>query len=149
MSSSVSATLGLELHACRWQVALTLAALCACALVPWSLQGMSSSARLAASVLGMIVCGWGFVRRGWWPTRASIGRIVGSAEEWCLKDRSGRALHTRLHGGTRFFRHFIWLRFASQHCLLLGPGDLPPDQFRRLQVMLRMQSRARVREHVA
>lgn len=150
MSSSVSATFGLELHACRWQWALAVAVVCACALVPWCLHDVPFWVQLAASLLGAGVSGTGIACVGWWPMHTAIVRIAhASNDDWCLEDGTGRALHTRLHPQTRFFRQFIWLRFASRHSFLLGPGDLAPDQFRRLQVFLRRHSLAPARERVA
>jgi hypothetical protein len=150
MSSSVYATFALELHARRWQTALALAAVGLCMLVPWCLTEMTFVFRLVLSVSAALLSLGGAWSAAWLPLRHRIVRMTcNSAEEWWLEDAAGRLLRARLHPRTRFFRRFIWLRFDSRHSLLLGPGDLAPEQFRRLQVLLRRQRVATIHQCVA
>ncbi|MET0986231.1 MAG: hypothetical protein ABW034_12580 [Steroidobacteraceae bacterium] len=150
MSSSVSATFSLELHARRWQSALAGAAVAACALVPWCLQDVPFWLQCAASASGAIASYIGFVCAGWLTNGTTVVRLARvTMDDWHLEDNAGRSMHTRLQPQTRFFRLFVWLQFESRHRVLLGPGDVAPHDFRRLQVILRQHRSLPHREPVA
>ena len=150
MSSSVSATFSLELHARRWQTALAGAAVGVCAVVPWCLHDVPLWLQSAGSACGAIASTIGCACAGWLSRGTKVLRLARvTMEDWHLEDSAGGSMHTRLHPQTRFFRRFVWLQFESRHRLLLGPGDVAPHEFRRLQVLLRQHRQLVQREPVA
>jgi RNA polymerase sigma-70 factor (ECF subfamily) len=136
MSSTVSATLRLELHQLRWQFALAMVAMGICAIVPWLLPIESIGAQVSGSLVGGAVSLFG-TRRAGWLSRDVARIVVLDSTGWSLRDGAGRILSDALHADARCFRHFVWLRFAAREVALIGPGDLAPEAYRRVQICLR------------
>lgn len=145
MSSTVYAPFSLELPRLRWQLALAIASVGACALVPWLMYALPVAARAAFSAAGLTTSLIGLRRAGWLPPAQCLAWTGG---EWRVTHRAGRLPIRALEVEARCFRHFIWLRLGV-YALLIGPGDLDTEPFRRLQVVLRRPAPASLREHVA
>lgn len=150
MSSSVSAIFNLEHRLPRWQWAMACGSVAACAVVPWLLRDWPWLLQCFASVGTAAMCLVGAQRAGWLGGGRRLIRIIQTGSgDWYLKDANGYSSVTRLHATARYFRHFLWLRFESGTALLLGPGDLESDLFRRLQARLREPRVPENRERVA
>jgi hypothetical protein len=150
MSSSVSAIFNLERRLPRWQWVMACASVLACAVVPWLLRGWPLLLQCFASVGSAAMCLVGARRAGWLGGDRRLIRIIQAGSgEWHLNYANGYSSVTRLHASARYFRYFMWLRFESGTALLLGPGDLDADPFRRLQARLREPHAPEVRERVA
>lgn len=150
MSSSVFAIFNLENRLPRWQALMAIAAVLACALVPWLVRDASLRWQAVASIGSALVCLLGVRHEGWLGGACRPIRIAyGSGEDWHLTYPDGSCRTTSLHRNTRYFRHFAWLRFASGEALLLGPGDLPATSLRQLQVHLRQPQTTEALERVA
>jgi hypothetical protein len=141
MSSSVCAILRLDLRQRRWELWAAGAAVFACALVPWLIRDVGVSWQFMGSAAASAVTLVGCRRAGWLPGPLRItGLHRSNLPGWQVQCADGRIFDTELHPDCRVFRAFIWLRFHSRHTLLLGPGDLASEQWRRLRVVLRQQS---------
>ena len=150
MSLSVSAIFNLEHRLQRWQLLMVAVSVLACAVVPWFLRGWPLLLQGFASIGTVSMCLAGARRAGWLGGGRRLVRMtLTSNGDWHLNCANGYSGVTRLHADARYFRYFLWLRFESGTVLLLGPGDLEPDLFRRLQARLREPRIAEVRERVA
>lgn len=150
MSSSVCATLILDIGRRRWETGAAIAAVLACAVSPWLVREWAFGGQLAFSGVATGAAIVGVMQAGWLRSHRRIARVVcANAEEWHLLGADGTEVITLLHAQTRFFRHFLWLRFESRHCILLGPGDLGSDRFRQLQARVRRRPQPAVHERVA
>jgi hypothetical protein len=131
--------LELDLRRQRWQQAIAWLALCTCAAAPGLLGALAIGPRLAIAIIATAVCAMGLRRARWWPGHVRFVRLRRSdANHWLLTGADSAArLERELHPSSRYFRHFVWLRFVDGPALIIGPGDLAADQFRRLQVVLR------------
>lgn len=151
MSSTAFSVLQLDIPRLRWQHAMACAALCACAGAPWLLTEQAMEIRLALASIATAICAAGLRHARWWPSGARIVAIgrQGPTRWQLTSNEPAEPLQRELHGSSRCFRQFIWLRFAGGPSLFIGPGDVDPDQFRRLQVALRYPGIAPVSERVA
>lgn len=148
MSSTVSAPFKLELRRLRWQLAMTAGAILAVTVAPWVLQDVPAALQWGTSAAGLLVVVVGLYRAGWLQWQPQYRLVCDSTGEWQVADWEGTAV-TSLHRDTRCFRHFIWLRLIASRSILIGPGDLDPENFRQLQVTLRRFSAAPSSERVA
>jgi hypothetical protein len=135
----LSINVNIDVRQRRWELRIVAAALLTCAFVPWTLRALSLPAQFAVAGGAIALALWGFMRVGWVHTRARLVQVAHTAaNEWHLQRWDGGISKTAtLHPHTRVFRCWLWLRFASGHSLLLGPGDIAEDEFRRLRVAVR------------
>lgn len=88
---------------------------------------------------------------GWLGGAAALRSVTWRSDgSWVLCDARRRNFDAVLHAASRMSPHAIWLRWdlmpgtppaagtRRTRTLLLCPGDLPPDDFRRLLVRLRV-----------
>jgi hypothetical protein len=142
MSSPGLPTLTIDVAARRGEHRVVYAslALVSFAFWQWDLP-LLILAGVAAS--GLIVMVAGYRALGWLNGGARLARIVCQADGgWVLYEATGRAMPARLSPQCRISPHALWLRWDARgrRPLLLLPGDVPDDDFRRLLVRLRMAS---------
>ena len=86
----------------------------------------------------------GFRLIGWMGGAGRITRIACQPDgHWLLSDGRGQVSDCVLSGASRVTPAAIWLLWAgrSNRPLLLLPGDIPAEDFRRLVVCLRLGDR--------
>jgi hypothetical protein len=154
MSLQSSPTLVLELRQRRWDRRCAIALLCAVAIAPLALVGSVSWALLlGGSVLALAACAVGFYRADWMGP-CKLVRVTWQAEgSWALTDTDGNTHIASLRPSSRMSPFAVWLiwtpvddpRNSTTSCgfgrspsVLIGRGDIPANDFRRLLVRLRM-----------
>jgi hypothetical protein len=143
MSSPGFPTLNLDVSGRRAERTLAIAiVIAACA----ALSALDQPFVLVASAMlcTMLAIAVGFRSIGWMGGSERITRIACQPDgHWLLSDARGRVSDCVLSGASRVTPAAIWLLWAgrSNRPLLLLPGDLPADDFRRLVVCLRLGDR--------
>lgn len=152
MSSRTSPPLVLELDSLRTQRCCVRGTLAACLLAPFMLAGWLGW--VAVVVLGIMTTGLtaiAFRHAGWLGGRRSLTRAVWRTDgSWCLSDGAGQQIDATLADDSRMSPRAIWLRWKPDFAdapraslprrpaVVLLPSDLPPGDFRRLLVRLRV-----------
>jgi hypothetical protein len=150
MSSSVLPTLNIDVSHRRGDRTLVAAALlCAiAAMVLWQEVGANGAISSLCVVAGI---GAAFRSLGWLGGRFRISRVVVQGDgQWLLCDRDGRTTERTLAGSSRVTSRLIWLQWQGMPLrpILLVPGDIPADDFRRLVVRLRLGDNWKSKEAV-
>lgn len=111
--------------------------------------GVSTQLPLSAAALAVVVpgavtlVGAGFRLIGWFGGSAGLTRIACQPDgRWALTDGSGRTMDAELAAGSRITSFALWLEWRGRvgRPLLLLPGDVPAEDFRRLVVRLRLSA---------
>jgi hypothetical protein len=140
MSSPGLPALTLDIAARRGErlVALVGLTLAVCAIfltdVPFSMQ-------LALAVPLTALLAVQFAAIGWLGGKRRIARVVcQQSGHWVLYEAGGRQFHADLSAATRVTKQVVWLCWSGREWrpLLLLAGDLPPQEYRRLFVRLRL-----------
>ena len=142
MSSPALPTLNLDVAARRADRRLAVAIL-SCTPIALALLQQSIPVLAAAIAVTTLVLAVGFRRAGWLGGTARIvGIACGSDGQWVLRDAAGRTSARTLSGSTRVTPFAVWLKwYDNPRSLVLIPGDVPPADFRRLVVRLRLGDR--------
>lgn len=117
---------------------MLLLAIAACAQLPLSVAALAVIVPTAAAAVGL-----GFLFIGWLGGPSRLARIACQPDgRWMLSDVAGRTIDTELAPGSRVTPLGLWLEWKGRpgRPLLLLPGDIPPADFRRLVVRLRLSA---------
>jgi hypothetical protein len=107
--------------------------------------GPAAMTAWVAAILGAaVMVGAGLSHAGWLGGGRRIQRLTWlDGGGWLLTDAAGRNYTGRLRGNARVAGRWIWLSWTlgkahpGRH-MLLGPGDIPAPDLRRLAVRLRI-----------
>jgi hypothetical protein len=151
MSSRGLPTLVFDVRARRLERRIALAGVVLALAVPALVtDNIGVTAALIGSSLAVSAVAAGFWYFGWIGGRAeSLASLAWKSDgTWLLTDRGGRVHEAVLRTDTRVLNaRFLWLRWDTplpfsgwtrRVSLLLGMGDVPATDFRRLQVRLRL-----------
>jgi hypothetical protein len=141
MSSPDFPTLHLDVSARRVEPALALAVLILALLATFLLFRQSSATFAIAALCGTLVVGGALRLFGWLGGARRLTQIVCQPDGyWVLSDAGGRRIECELKPSSRITAQALWLEWTSRAAppLLLLPGDVPPADFRRLVVRLRL-----------
>ena len=141
MSSPDFPTLHLDVSARRVEPALALAVLTISLLATFLLFRQSFATFAMAALCGTLTVGGAFRLFGWLGGARRLTRIVCQSDgHWVLSDAGGRRSECELKPSSRITAQALWLEWTSRAGppLLLLPGDVPREDFRRLVVRLRL-----------
>jgi hypothetical protein len=140
MSSTAFPTLTIDVSARRAERILVCVVLVLVLLALSRLQ--VDGARLAITISSALISiVGGFALLGWLGGKRRLTRIACQTDgRWALCDATGRTIERELASTSRVMSHALWLRWRGTRApaLMLLPGDIPADDFRRLVVRLRL-----------
>jgi hypothetical protein len=140
MSSPGSPTLTIDIAARRGErcVAAATLAMFAIALLSWNLA--SPRLAVAGAAFAIATLG-GFLFLGWIGGGRRLTRVTCQPDgRWVLHEANGRTTAAELASASRISSRALWLCWCGRTLkpLLLLRSDLPPADFRRLLVRLRV-----------
>lgn len=135
MSSSGLPTLSIDVAARRGERVVT-----ATLLLGVLVAVMAAGLPLFSAAVLILLIGIGFTALGWIGGSRRLTRVVCQPDgRWMLYDQGGRTLDATLTSASRVSSHVLWLKWQPRRGpLLLFSTDLPPTDFRRLVVRLRL-----------
>jgi hypothetical protein len=141
MSLPESSRLDIDVRERRAERRVAVTVISLGAMPPWLLLDSVQWLGLVAGLLSVLTMAAGFHWAGWLAGSRRIERVVWSADGfWMLIDAAGRNREAWLAADSRVGARCAWLRWRvpGVNSMLLMPGDVPPDQLRRLSVRLRI-----------
>jgi hypothetical protein len=141
MSSPDFPTLHLDVSARRAERALAIAVLTLALLATLLLLQQSFATFAIAALCGTLAMASSFRLLGWLGGERRLTRLACQPDgQWVLSDAGGRRIECELKASSRITSRALWLEWAERAGppLLLLAGDVPPADFRRLVVRLRL-----------